>query len=123
MTKSVMEDALGIARGYAGEENCVVSHPDAGGPCGRPATGMVWELGFCEVHGIEAAAAALEELTEDAEMGFEALVGAEKGRPESNPVLLHVLKEAEVPARDARRALPRPGRGAADSLPTPRRAH
>ncbi len=97
--KNVMERALGIARGWcgggeAGGEDCVVSHPDAGGPCGRPGTGMVWNLSFCEVHGAEAEAAALAELTEDAEIEMQALRGAENGRPGSNLVSLRALEEA-----------------------------
>ncbi len=100
-TKNVTERALGIARGFAGGEDCVVSHPDAGGPCGQPGTGLVWELPFCEVHGAEAEAAAREELSEDVEMTLQGLAGAEKARPESNRVLVHVLKQAGTPANDA----------------------
>lgn len=45
---------------------CIVSHPDAGGACGRPAVYEVWALPFCELHGLEANALALEELYHDA---------------------------------------------------------
>lgn len=45
---------------------CIVSHPDAGGVCGRPAVYEVWGLPFCESHGLEANALALEELYHDA---------------------------------------------------------
>jgi hypothetical protein len=79
-TKSEMKMNLGIARGFAGGEDCVVSHADAGGPCGRPGNRMVWELAFCEVHGAEAEAAALAEITEDAEIELQALRGAENSR-------------------------------------------
>jgi hypothetical protein len=89
--KNMTERALGIARGFAAGEDCVVSHPDAGGPCGRPATGMVWNLPFCEIHGREAEAAALEELAEDAEMALQGLEDAEKGRAETNPAVVRAL--------------------------------
>jgi hypothetical protein len=45
---------------------CVVAHEDAGGECARPGTMMVCGLLFCEVHGEEAKAGALEELYHDA---------------------------------------------------------
>lgn len=102
-TENEMERALGIARGFdGGEEICVVSHPDAGGPCGRPATGLVWELPFCGVHGAEAEAAALAELTEDAEIELDAIRGAEDQRPGSNPVVLDILEEVAGPNSRAR---------------------
>ncbi len=95
--ENVMERALGIARGWCGGgEDCVVSHPDAGGPCGRPGTGMVWNLPFCEVHGREAEAAALEELAEDAEMALQGLEDAEKERAESNPAVVRALRDVQV---------------------------
>ncbi len=101
--ENMMERALGIARGWCGGgEDCVVSHPDAGGPCGRPGTGMVWNLPFCEVHGREAEAAALEELAEDAEMALQGLEDAEKGRANPNPVVVRALRNVQVPVTDAR---------------------
>ncbi len=33
---------------------CVVSHPDAGGACGKPAACEVYGLPFCGLHGLEA---------------------------------------------------------------------
>ncbi len=97
-TKEAAEATLGIARGFAGGENCVVSHPDAGGPCGRPGIGMVWNLVFCELHGVEAEVAALEELAEDAEMALQGLEDAEKGRSAPNPVVVRALKDVQVAA-------------------------
>ena len=44
---------------------CTVSHEDAGGACGRGAEMMVYGLPFCEVHGAEVKAGALEELHHD----------------------------------------------------------
>ena len=37
-----------------GSPVCIVSHPDAGGPCRREAIGEVWSLPFCAAHGREA---------------------------------------------------------------------
>ncbi len=45
---------------------CIVSHPDAGGPCGEPATCEVYGLPFCEVHGLEANYGCLNQLHSDA---------------------------------------------------------
>ncbi len=50
-----------------GSWECVVSHEDAGGQCEREGVMEVYGLVFCEVHGREARAAALEELYFDAE--------------------------------------------------------
>src|SRR4051812_237657 len=44
------EGALGIMRALAGENWCLVSHPDASGPCGELAIGTVWNLRFCRGH-------------------------------------------------------------------------
>ncbi len=49
-----------------GPPPCVVRHPDAGGQCERPAVMEVYGLNFCELHGAEAKAGALEELYFDA---------------------------------------------------------
>jgi hypothetical protein len=62
-------DAFAWAREMIAEHGplpCVVSHEDAGGLCQRKATMEVYGLGFCEVHGAEAKAGALEELYHDA---------------------------------------------------------
>jgi hypothetical protein len=45
---------------------CFVHHEDAGGRCEREATMMVYGLQFCEIHGAEIKAGALEELFQDA---------------------------------------------------------
>ncbi len=45
---------------------CWVRHPSAGGSCPRRASTIVYGLLFCEVHGAEARAGALEELYGDA---------------------------------------------------------
>lgn len=98
----VMGRALGITRFAGKDEDCAVSHPDAGGPCGRPGTRMVWNLPFCEVHGAEAEAAALVEITEDAEIGLDDLRGSGNGHPGSNAILLRALEEAGKPNTTAR---------------------
>src|SRR5829696_8692826 len=57
---------------------CVVSHREAvgdGGPCERPAAMTVYGLSFCEEHGEEAAAGALEEMHQDAQDFFERFDG------------------------------------------------
>jgi hypothetical protein len=79
-----------------GVENpaCIVSHPDAGGPCGEPAALEVWSLPFCERHGAEAKTAALEELTEDAELELQILSDAEHHRHLSNKALTSFLEAA-----------------------------
>ena len=100
--EEIMEGALGIARGFAGGENCVVSHPDAGGLCGRPGIGLVWNLPFCEVHAVEAEAAALEEIGDDTQMQLEALLSAENARSGSNRLLLHTLEQAQALANKSR---------------------
>ncbi len=97
-TNDVTERALGIAQGLAGGEDCVVSHPDAGGPCGRPGTRLVWEIAFCEVHGAEAEAAAREELAEDVEMALQGFEDSEKARSASNSIVVRALEDAQVPA-------------------------
>jgi hypothetical protein len=52
-------------------ERCVVSHPDAGGECGRFARFEVYGLTFCEPHGLEANCAALLEYFHQAEVAAE----------------------------------------------------
>lgn len=88
MTEETMERVLpardrsgtaeALARPLADEERalglpCFVRHPDAGGPCGRPAARMVYGLLFCEEHGAEATAGALSELYQDAADAIERL--------------------------------------------------
>jgi hypothetical protein len=67
-----------------------------------PGPGWGGELAFCEVHGYEAEAAALAEITEDAEMELQALRGSEDARSGSNPLLLRALEEVDTPNSDAR---------------------
>jgi hypothetical protein len=95
---TIEECALGIHR-YGGGERCVVSHLDVGGPCGQPATILVWELPFCEVHGAEAEAAALSDLIVDAERELEMLACTEEGRLVSNPAVIHALNQVAAPGR------------------------
>jgi hypothetical protein len=75
------------------DQRCVVSHPDAGGPCGEPAIGTVWNLCFCRAHFAEAEAAALEEIYEDAERALELLASLENERHLTNRVLACLLEE------------------------------
>lgn len=100
--KDVTETTLGIVREWRGKGSCVVSHPDAGGQCQRPVAKMVWSLPFCEVHGQEAEAAALEEISDDTQMQLEALLSAENARSGSNQLLLHTLGQAETLASEVR---------------------
>lgn len=79
---------------------CAVSHPDAGGPCGRPAVGEVWSVPFCGPHGLEAEYVALSEIqqtTGDTLDGFAA--AADHGYPK-NPHLAPALAAARVPGLD-----------------------
>ena len=78
--------------------SCVVSHPDAGGPCGRPAIGEVWSLPFYELHGAEAEAAVLDEITEDLEKELEILADAKQQRHLPNRVLVRALEQIATPA-------------------------
>ncbi len=79
---------------------CVVSHPDAGRPCGEPATMEVWALSFCERHGEEAEFAAMAELWEDARRGAKAMLEGARERWRRNSALLYLLRQA---ADDAQR--------------------
>lgn len=93
--KSLMEDALGIVRDFAGAP-CVVSHPDAvDGRCERPGAVKVWGLPFCELHGAEAEAAAFEDLTEELDSVLGMLARTERERL-SNPVLVELLDRART---------------------------
>ncbi len=76
---------------------CVVSHPDAGGPCPRPAIGEVWGLPFCELHGKEAELAAKFEIEETTSRELQVLADAEYERFTTNDYLLGVLKAARAP--------------------------
>ncbi len=76
---------------------CVVSHPDAGGPCGRPAIGEVWCQPFCKVHVREAELAAREEISETVENEISTMIGAEKGRFDTNWHLVQTLGRADIP--------------------------
>jgi hypothetical protein len=63
MTNQTIEQTwlsvLGIRFNVEGE-TCVVSHPEAGGVCGREATMTCYGLAFCEAHGEECALEAIE---------------------------------------------------------------
>ncbi len=85
--------------GEAAGENpgCVVSHPDAGGQCPRPAIGEVWSLPFCKVHAREAELAAMEEVSEMVENELSTLIGAEKQRFDTTWDLVQALGSADVP--------------------------
>jgi len=91
-----IDRALGIMRGLAKEDACVVSHPDAGGPCTEPAIGTVWNLSFCRAHFAEAEAAACEEILEDAERAVELLAEMENGGHLTNPVLAGFLDRGSI---------------------------
>lgn len=67
---------------------CVVR--DAGGPCGRAATMEVYGLAFCEVHGAECKAGALEELYHDAEQFLDRLDNPHVAPP--NPEALRLIR-------------------------------
>jgi hypothetical protein len=92
MTERTIERALGIMRGLADEDRCEVSHADAGGPCGEPAIGTVWNLTFCRIHFAEAEASAIAVILEDAEHQLNLLAGIQSERLNTNPVLAHLLE-------------------------------
>jgi hypothetical protein len=77
-----------------GSPVCVVSHPDAGGPCGRPPVGEVWGLPFCEAHGREAELAAREEMANALEGIFRGLQAVEQERHERNETAVEIIEEA-----------------------------
>jgi hypothetical protein len=93
MTKGVLERALGIQRELSkpGEETCLVSHPDAGGPCERLASMQVWALPFCEFHSTEAERAALNEVSVELDGEMAGLRGAECERHLSSSVVIEAL--------------------------------
>ncbi len=80
-----------------GSPVCVVSHPDAGGPCGRPAVGEVWGLSFCELHGREAEMSAKEEIAYATDTELQILADSELERPATNHYVLEILQAAKVP--------------------------
>ena len=79
---------------------CSVSHPAAGGPCGKPASVEVWALPFCEVHGAEAEAAALVEMWQEARAGVRAALDGSRPTWRMNAALLYTLRRAEHEARE-----------------------
>src|SRR3954452_13731010 len=94
------EEALERVRTGAGESLlCCVRHEDAGGQCQRPAVMAVYELCFCEIHGAEAKAGALEEAYYDAANFLARLDNPYVPEP-PNPVALRMLREAVSAARE-----------------------
>jgi hypothetical protein len=77
-----------------GSPVCVVSHPDAGGPCERPAIGEVWSLPFCELHGREAELAARDEMASSLEGIFTGLQALEQERHDRNETAVRIIEEA-----------------------------
>jgi hypothetical protein len=94
-----------------GSPVCIVSHPDAGGPCQREAIGEVWSLPFCASHGREAELAAQDEMASSLEGIFTGLVALERDRHDPNEIALRIIKEAaseaapseaaDIPAHEA----------------------
>jgi hypothetical protein len=80
-----------------GSPACVVSHPDAGGPCQREAIGEVWSLPFCEMHGREAELAAKAEIEVTVGRELQVLADTEFERFDTNHYVLEVLKAAKAP--------------------------
>src|SRR5215210_2654007 len=77
-----------------GSPVCVVSHPDAGGECGRAAIGEVWSLPFCELHGREAELAAHDEMASSLEGIFTGLRAIEQERHDRNETAVEIIEEA-----------------------------
>lgn len=84
-----------------GSPVCVVSHPDAGGECGRPAIGEVWSLPFCRLHGREAELAAAEEMGSSLEGIFAGLVAIEQERHDRNEKAVRIIKEVVKTSSEA----------------------
>jgi hypothetical protein len=84
-----------------GSPVCIVSHPDAGGPCQRAAIGEVWSLPFCASHGREAELAAADEMASSLEGIFAGLVAVEQERRDRNEMALRIIKEAAKPPSEA----------------------
>jgi hypothetical protein len=77
---------------------CVVSHPDAGGPCERVAVGEVWSLPFCEIHGREAELAAKVEIHATTDQDLEQILqNAQFNRLATNPYLLEIFRTVRAP--------------------------
>jgi hypothetical protein len=77
---------------------CVVRHEDAGGQCLRPAVMAAYGLYFCEIHGAEVKAGALEESYFDAANYLERLDNPYVPGP--NPAATGALREAVSGLRD-----------------------
>jgi|SRR5215211_4601314 len=69
---------------------CRVRAESAGGRCSRPATMEVYGLAFCEDHGQECKAGALEELYIDADIFLEWAIG--DAPSDHNPEVLSILR-------------------------------
>ncbi len=78
--------------------NCVVDHPDAGGPCGRQIVYEAYGLPFCGMHGLEAGAGALARLHHDAMDDFDRMDNPHTMPPQ--PEVLRVVREEIIRARD-----------------------
>ena len=97
MTEVFRKYGAGFADGRPEDKEpiaCVVSHPDAGGPCRREAIGEVWSLPFCKVHGREAELAAQDEMATSLEGIFTGLGAVERERHDRNEEVLRIIKEA-----------------------------
>lgn len=91
----VPEGAESIVRELVGRERdlpCFVRHEDAGGKCKRSAVVEVYGLNFCELHGAEVKAGALQELYEDASDFLHRLDNPQVVPP--NPAALAVIRNA-----------------------------
>jgi len=87
--------AESIVRELVGRERdlpCFVRHEDAGGKCERSAVVKVYGLNFCELHGAEVKAGALQELYEDASDFLHRLDNPQVVQP--NPAALAVIRDA-----------------------------
>src|SRR4051812_29475743 len=92
------EDALERVSTKDGPLPCVVRHPDAGGQCQRDAVMAVYRLCFCEIHGAEVKAGALEEAYYDAANFLQLLDNSSV--PRSNLIAMQVLCEAVSELRE-----------------------
>jgi hypothetical protein len=86
------DEVLERLSGPRGQVPCFVRHPDAGGKCLNLAVMKVYGLPFCEIHGAEAKAGALEEFYYDAANFLARLDNPHVLEP--NPAALHALREA-----------------------------
>lgn len=78
---------------------CSVSHPAAGGPCGKPASVEVWALPFCPEHGREAEAAALSEMHEAGHEFARDAVEAARTTWRRNGALLSLVRASAAEAQ------------------------